>query len=191
MADFVSIISNLESSIAPVQRLITGGAYLAGITLIFKGLYELKQFGSQRASRRFSHGASAYPSMIYLLCGSMFLFLPSTLGTFMATVFGYDTPLAYGTLSEFMTAEFGDTAHIVMRLIQTVGVLWMALGIGMITKSTEPGRQGGAIGAAYIFGGLLAFNVQGTANMLSETARFIATNAYNLDVPSFLNISSY
>jgi intracellular multiplication protein IcmC len=91
VADFVSILTNLNESLSSVEKLISGGAYLFGMFMIFKGLYHLREFGNQRAM--YSVSTSGYSSLIWLLVGLCLLYLPTALALFNNTVFGYDTPL--------------------------------------------------------------------------------------------------
>jgi len=185
VADFVSILTNLNESLSSVEKLITSAAYVFGIFMIIKGIYHLREFDHSRSNH--SGSASGYSSLIYILVGLCLLYLPTALSLFNNTIFGYDTPLAYSSLSDFLMAQYGNVTTVMIRLVQIAGVLWFLLGLSMIAKATSPGAEMGGRGIAYIFGGILAFNVQGTANMLAATAQMVTTGQYSLGLASFFS----
>lgn len=185
MADFVSIITNVGESLSSIERLISGAAYVMGAFVFFHAVYHLREFGQQRAA--YSISTSGYPSMVWLLVSLCLLYLPTALATFTQTVFGYDSPLAYSTLTNNLFAQYGNVTSVMIRLVQIAGVLWFLQGLSMIAKSTKPGADSGGRGIAYVFGGILAYNIQGTANMLSSTSQMLSAGNYSLGLASFFN----
>jgi hypothetical protein len=84
-------------------------------------------------------------------------------------------------------AKYGNVTTVMIRLVQIAGVLWFLLGLTMVAKATSPGVEMGGRGIAYMFGGILAFNVQGTANMIAATAQMLTTGNYSLGLAAFFS----
>lgn len=83
----VNILNNIANNLLPVERLITGAAYLIGCAFLFKGVYCLKQYGEQRTMM--SSNTNAKEPITYLLVGTMLIYFPTTFATFMQSSFGY------------------------------------------------------------------------------------------------------
>jgi len=91
MADTTSILTNVANSLVPVQRLITGGAYLIGCALLFKAIYSLKIYGEARTMM--SSNTSVKEPIVYLFVGAIFIYFPSAFATLMQSTFGYQNVL--------------------------------------------------------------------------------------------------
>ena len=168
--ELTQILENLSDSIGPLQEVITGFAYMIGIIFIFSAIYKMKAYGQGSAFEPVS--LSPIIPFFYFLAGACFLFLPTVLDVMRQTLFGTDSPLAY---SQWLSAFGSATAQeVVVRLIQTAGLVWFVRGWILMAESTEPGKRHGARGAAFMVAGIVAINILYTAEMLSTiTALFL------------------
>lgn len=148
--DLVTMIGNLTRSLAPIQKLITGGAYLFGILFFITAISKLKKIGDKRTNS--SSQEKMFTPMMYLLFGSALLYLPSALSVMADTAFGAGNVLTYGDYSK--VTVLGS-----MRvLIRTAGLLWFVRGCILVAHASEPGVQEGPKGLAFIIAGVLAIN---------------------------------
>lgn len=169
------LLTNIAKSLAPVERLITGGAYLLGIAFMFKAIYSLKAYGESRTMM--SSSTSAKEPIVYLLVGGVLLYFPTTLQVLMQTTFNYSTVLQYAPVnskSNALDTLFG-TGSIVGRpltmLIQVIGLIAFIRGWVLIARSASQGQPPGGTGKGFIhvFGGILAINIVGTITMINNT----------------------
>ena len=73
--DLVTMIGNLSRSLYPVQKFISGGAYILGILFFITALSKLKKIGDKRAQS--SSSEKMFTPMMFLLMGAFLLYLPS------------------------------------------------------------------------------------------------------------------
>ena len=59
------ILTNIAKSLGPVQRMLTGVAYLLGLSFAFKAIYSLKVYGEARTMM--SSNASLKEPILYLV----------------------------------------------------------------------------------------------------------------------------
>ncbi len=168
MLDATQMIINLSNSLGPVSQLITGAAYVMGIGLAFKAIYALKIYGESRTMMS-GHGNIKEP-LSYLFVAGIFIFLPTGFSIIMQTTFGYSSPLAYSQWTSSGGTGASPAMTAIFRLVQVVGLFAFIRGWLYISKSQSQGSQGGfSKGLTHIFGGIMAMNIVGTANMLSAT----------------------
>ena len=175
MDQFINIFKNLLPSLLGLQKLITGTAYIIGVSLIMKGVMTLKQVGEHR--NHMSQHHSLKEPMYYFLSGSFLLFLPSGLKIFLVTTFGSENIMSYtqiNTSNSFINSitSSGDLAHSLVLIVQIIGLVSFIKGWLIISKSGgQSGHQQGGFGKGimHIFGGVLALNVVQSLNILSKT----------------------
>ena len=180
MSDASSIIANLSyaniiSSLISIEKLITGSAYLIGISFVIKALYSLKSYGEQK-SQMSSHASIKEPSL-YFLVGGMFLYFPTGLEVMMQTTFGYSQILAYAPVaagSPIFSSLFGQGSvfgYTLALIIQVVGVIAFIRGWMLIARSAAQGQPPGGTGQGliHVFGGILAMNIIGTIQVINNT----------------------
>jgi intracellular multiplication protein IcmC len=169
--DALGILTNIAQSLLPVQKLITGGAYLIGIAFSVKALLVLKSHGESKASM--SSSSSLKEPLLYFIVSAVFIYFPTGFEMLMNTTFGYSTVLSYSTETA-MAAWLGTNSELGAALtviVQTIGLYAFVRGWIMIVKSSSTGQppNGTGKGLTHVFGGILAINIVGTIEMINNT----------------------
>ncbi len=171
----INIISNLAVSLLSVEKLVTGAAYMIGLSFVVRALYSLKVYGEARTMM--SSQASIKEPMMYLLAAGMLVYLPTAMEIIMNTTFGYSTPLAYApmdTQSPLVSGLFGENSQLGQSLaiiIQLIGVIAFVRGWMLIARAASHGQPPGGTGQGlmHVFGGVLAMNIIGTLEVINNT----------------------
>lgn len=169
------IITNIAKNVAPIEKLITGGAYLMGIGFAMKALHSLKQHGESKSAM--SQNSTMKEPLLYLLVAAVFIYFPTALSTLMNTTFGYSNILAYTALdtsNQSLNTLFGSGSEVgesLAEIIQTIGLIAFIRGWTLIAKSASQGQPPGGTskGLIHVFGGILAMNIVGTLQVLNDT----------------------
>ena len=154
--DLVSIFGNITQSLAPIQRLISGFAYLLGITFVISALLKLKKIagaGGQSQEKMFG-------PIAYLIGGSMLIFLPTAMVTLSNTFFGNSNPLQYTAYNPY------DIKNSIPILIRTAGLLWFVRGCVLLVHSSNPSDNHGPKGLVFLCAGIMAMNFESTGHAL-------------------------
>ena len=167
--DAGQMLVNLSESYNAVFKMLTGGAYVAGVAFAFLSIYSLKEYGEARTMSS-SRDTSLKPALVYMLVAMVFLYFPSAVDVLMQSTFGADSiPIADGVSSSsaILTA---DVQLAILRLVQIVGVVAFIRGWFILAQSAKGGGQP-VLGRAltHIIGGILAINIIGTKNVLWAT----------------------
>lgn len=163
------MLLNLQKSLPYLANLAIGGAYLMGVSFLFKGLYDLKIYGESRTMM--SGNTNLKGPLFTLLAGVMCIFSPSAFSVLMESTFGYSSVLAY---DQFPTAS-GDSltpaAIVILQIIQVVGIYAFVRGWVLLARSaTSQGAHGlFGRGIAHVVGGVFAINIVGTCNVIAAT----------------------
>lgn len=170
----VDIITNIAASMAPIQRLVTGFAYVMGIGFAFKAIATLKHYGESKTMM--SSSANMKEPMIYLLVAAMFIYFPTGVAVILNTTFGSSNILQYAPVdssNNFMNSIFGNTmvGASLCLIIQTIGVIAFVRGWVLIARAASQGQQPGGTGKGmmHIFGGILAMNIVLTLEVINNT----------------------
>jgi intracellular multiplication protein IcmC len=175
IASHADILNNVANSLIPVQRLITGGAYLIGCAFIFKAIYSLKVYGEARTMM--SSNTSVKEPVVYLIVGAVFIYFPSAFSMLMQSTFGYENVLQYGPVTsgnqtlDFLFGEGSVVGRPITILIQVIGLIAFVRGWVLIARSASQGQPPGGTGKGFmhVLGGILAINIVGTINMINNT----------------------
>ncbi|HAZ7572008.1 type IVB secretion system protein IcmC/DotE [Legionella sp. PATHC032] len=171
-----NILANIANQLEPVQRLITGAAYLIGCAFIFKAIYSLKVYGEARTMM--SSNTSIKEPVMYLMVGALLIYFPSLVSSVLQTTFGYSNPLAYSggvsSGSDTITALFGSGSLVgrpLVMIIRVIGLIAFVRGWVLIARSASQGQPPGGTGKGliHVFGGILAINIVGTVDMINNT----------------------
>jgi intracellular multiplication protein IcmC len=166
-----SILNNIAQSLLPVQKLITGGAYLMGIVFAMKALMSLKSHSEMRGGG--GNSSSFKEPLLYLIVAGMLIYFPTGFEVLMNTTFGYSNVLAYSDGSSMSHWLGGDNelGNALTVIIQTIGLYAFVRGWVIITKSSSTGQppNGTGKGLTHVFGGILAVNIVGTVEMINNT----------------------
>ncbi len=167
MLDLVTILGNISQSLYPLQRLITGGAYLLGILFFITAISKLLKIGDRRAQS--PSREKMFGPMMYLLIGAILLYLPTALNIAANTAFGVGNVLTY---SSYDPTNIYSSMGL---LIRTAGVLWFVRGCVLVAQASEPGAQHGPKGLAFIFAGILSMNFDNTISALNTVMSDLTT----------------
>ena len=93
----VDVLTNLAHSLQPIQRLVSGAAYLMGLAFAFKALYSLKVYGEARTMM--SSNTSVKEPLVYLLVAGILIYLPTGFQIMLNSTFGPNSSvLAYAPI---------------------------------------------------------------------------------------------
>ena len=161
--DLITILGNLSQALVPVERLVTGISYLAGIVLVYSGVFRFKKIGSAGGQSQ-EHYFSA---VALLVAGAALLFLPTSIQIISYSTFGTENILSY---SNYNKQNIFQSMSI---LIQTAGLIWFARGCIMVVHASEPGEQHGLRGLFFIVTGMLAMNFVLTMSMIAYVENYL------------------
>ena len=175
IASQANILNNIANSLAPVEKLITGGAYIIGCAFIFKAIYSLKMYGESKTMQ--SSSTSVKEPLAYLLIGAILIYFPTAFSAMMQTTFGYANILQYAPVNssnQALDTLFGNGSAVgkpLTMLIQVIGLIAFVRGWVLIARSASQGQPPGGTGKGlmHVFGGILAINIVGTLNMINAT----------------------
>lgn len=156
--DLISMIGNLSLSLASVQSLIAGLAYLLGLWFVITALVKFKKIGETKANANSEE--KMHTPIAYLLGGATLLFLPTMLQTFSNTFFGNSNILQYVKYNPY------DIYGSMTILVKTAGLIWFVRGCVLLVNSSHPGAKEGPKGLAFLFAGILAMNFSLTFGMV-------------------------
>jgi hypothetical protein len=165
--DITSILGNLSQSLYPVQRLITGGAYILGILFFITAIGKLRKIGDHRAQS--SSQEKMYAPMMYILFGSALLYLPTALTIMANTAFGSGNVLTY---TDYNPRNIYSAMGLIIR---TAGILWFVRGCVLVAHASEPGEQHGSKGLVFLLAGILAINFDNTVAMINTLLGYIVS----------------
>lgn len=165
--DIISILTNISHSLGPVQKLVSGLAYVLGVLCIFTAISKLGKIAGH-------HGQSAshekmFSPVMYLLFGGMLLYLPTAIETLSNTAFGVGNPLTYTPQPK------PDVYYTIGLFIRTAGLIWFVRGCVLVVQASQPGTQHGLKGLTFIIGGILALNFDNTIAMFNYILQQIIT----------------
>ncbi len=155
----------------PVEMLLVGFTYIAGITLLLVGI--------NRLTKRMEEGprgpAGLGTIMTFISSAALFSFA-DTMGVFASTLFGDSQVRANAAVSATVITNAADRAKIevvieaMMAFIMIVGYIAFIRG-WLVLKSFADGAQGATLaqGLTFLFGGALAINLGELVNAISVT----------------------
>ena len=162
---------NIAKSLIPVQNLITGAAYVAGIAFALKALYSLKIYGEAKTMQ--SSSTSAKEPIFHLMVAGFLIYFPTGFEVMMNSTFGYSNVLAYSdsSLTDSMFGGNSQLGNAVVIIFQTIGLYAFTRGWILIARAASQGQQPGGTGKGlmHVFGGVLAVNIVGTVELLKNT----------------------
>ncbi|WP_133138513.1 type IV secretion protein IcmC [Legionella genomosp. 1] len=170
-----SILNNLAANLLPVERLVTGAAYLIGIAFAFKAIYSLKIYGEARTMM--SSNTSIKEPAVYIMVAAILIYFPTGLDIMLNTTFGSSNILQYAPMdsqNQALDSLFGTGSAVgqsLSLLIQVIGVIAFVRGWVLIARSASQGQPPGGTGKGlmHVFGGILAMNIVATLEMINNT----------------------
>lgn len=149
-----------------IYRLVSAVAYLTGMILIFRAVYQLKVYGDMRTMM--SAQTNLKSTLVLFIAGTALMYTPTALKIFMYSTFGTTNitdPMAYASGSS------GDTAvRAVLMVVQLIGIISFIRGWILLTQSQSGGGHS-TFGKAvtHIIAGIFAVNIVGVRNLLQGT----------------------
>lgn len=165
--DLVAILGNISHSLYPLQRLITGGAYVLGLLFFITAVMKLLKIGDHRAQS--SSQEKMFTPLMYMLFGALLLYLPSALDLAANTAFGVGNVLTY---SSYNPTNIYSSMGLMVR---TAGILWFVRGCVLVAHASQPGAQDGPKGLVFILAGILSMNFDNTIAMMNYIMGNIAS----------------
>ena len=153
--DIVTMLGNLGQALGPIQRLVSGLAYIIGILFFIAAIQKLKVIGNARASSPSS--VKMFVPIMYIVGGATLVFLPSAVDVLRNTAFGAGNVLQYANYNKY------DIVIVITWLVRTDGLIWFVRGCVLLVHASEPGVQEGPKGLTFLIAGVLAMNFEGTA----------------------------
>lgn len=169
------VLTNIANNLLPVEHLITGAAYLMGLSFAFKALATLKQHGENKSSM--AQGSGLKEPLLYFLVAAVFIYFPTVFSVLLNTTFGYSSVLAYSSMSSnnriggSLFVSGSEVGRSLALIIQVIGLIAFIRGWILIARSASQGQPPGGTskGLVHIFGGILAMNIVGTLDVLNNT----------------------
>ena len=152
------MLGNLGQSLVPIERLVTGVSYLAGLVLVYSGVFRFKKIGAAGGQSQ-EHYFSA---LSLVVAGAVLLFLPTSIRILSYTTFGSENILSYSNYNKWNIFQSMGI------LVQTAGLIWFVRGCIMVVHASEPGKQNGLRGFFFIVTGILAMNFVFTMSMINS-----------------------
>ncbi len=172
MADLSTMIEHMGSSVNPLERVVSGMAYLLGIFLLWTSVKKAKDMADKRA--RAGAGGQVFVPMAYAAGGMAFLYLPSFIDIARESFFGMNSPIGYTSTIDELRAKYGDSIYMMMRLVNLAGLIWFIRGIMLMIDATAPGIQHGAKGFGFMIAGIFALNAEHTTNSVAYLMNTVA-----------------
>lgn len=168
----IEILENIAKNLIPVERLVTGSAYIIGIFFAIKAIMGLKAMGESRSSMAGGQN-HVKESVIYIVVASIFIYFPTALDIMIATTFGQ--PGIYGYPNNDSAAFiFGGSSMIgqsLTTIVQVIGIIAFVRGWILISRASGHGQQPGGTGKGliHVLGGILAMNIVLTLQIINNT----------------------
>ena len=166
--NYIDILSNVAESMGPVQKLVSGAAYLIGLAFAFKAIHALK--ASAESGKMGAGGGSLKEPLVYLLVAAMLIYLPTGFEVLMNTTFGTNNIMSYQSDTNMFGLN-GPAGYSLTLIIRTIGLISFVRGWILIAKSASQGQPPGGTGKGliHVFGGILAMNIVGTMQIVNNT----------------------
>ncbi|MCC5791951.1 MAG: type IV secretion protein IcmC [Legionellaceae bacterium] len=170
-----NILKNIAATLEPVERMLTGLAYVIGMAFAFKAIYSLKVYGEARTMM--ASNASLKEPLTYLLVAAVFIYFPTSMQIIMQTIYNEPSVLQYAPTdspNSAIDALFGPGSPVgrpLSLIIQVVGIAAFIRGMVMVARAGGQGGQPGAMGKGmmHVFGGILAINIVKTLDIINNT----------------------
>ena len=165
-----TMFSNLNNSLGSVYQMLIGICYLTGLSLVASAIYKLKKFGERTAFMHNSKGILA-PALLMFI-GTALMWAPRFLEVMNNTLFGYAAVQSTLSWSSSGTGvDWVDTMAPMIETVQIIGMIAFIRGMLLVSRLGAEQVQPGIVskGMIHIIGGVLAINITGTMDVLTNT----------------------
>lgn len=149
-----TMLANIATQIPQLMRLATAIGYVLGMLFIVIGIMKLKQYGESRTMM--SQGHSLLGPIMYLVSGTLLMYLPTSVEIGMSTF--WSTPNPYGYIEQ--TDQWSTFLNDCLLIIQLIGTIAFIRGLTMLShvgQQGQPGQTNKAI--TFIISGILCINM--------------------------------
>jgi intracellular multiplication protein IcmC len=163
----VTLLQNIALQVPALMQMITAIAYVMGMYFIFFGILRLKQYGEQRTMMSAEHHLKG--PIIYIVVGTLLLYLPSSVQVGMSTFWTNPNPYAYVQEQTSQWGQFYNTCFIIIQLFGTIAFIR-----GLIILSHLAGHGGHSQGnfgrgLTHIIGGVFCINIYQFVQVIMAT----------------------
>ncbi|MBA2709337.1 MAG: type IV secretion protein IcmC [Tatlockia sp.] len=168
------VLNSIANNLLPVQRMITGAAYIIGLAFAFKAIYMLKSYGESKSMMSSSNSGLKEP-IVYLLVAAIFIYFPTGLAIMLQTSFGTSSIMQYAPTNNSGVGNWFSSNSIIGRpltiIIQTIGGIAFVRGWILIARTASSGQPPGGTGKGlmHVVGGILAMNIVATLEIINNT----------------------
>ena len=148
------MITNLADQLPNVMRMVTAIAYVLGFYFVVYGVMKLKQYGEARTQMSSQHSLKG--PLIFILVGTLLVYLPSSVQVGLSTFWTEPNPYAY--LND--TNEWADFMKNCFQIIQLFGVIAVIRGLVILSHLSTQAQHGTlGRGLTHIIGGIFCINL--------------------------------
>ncbi len=168
--DFPKMLSSLKNVAPSLIKFVGATAYVIGIWFMIAAVMELKKIGQSQSAQ--TTQGTVGPPLIKFVIGAVLIYLPTTIDVGVASLWGTGSvPPGYPSKSG---DPFGPAKEGAIAIVRVVGYVSFVRGLIMLSHSADQGSQQGGVGKGimHLVGGILAINVVGTINIISNTLGF-------------------
>ncbi len=167
--DLWQILINLGDSLEPIAELVASISYVSGVIFIMIGI---KKFHSSHEQRvQMFHPMEMGAPLMNIVTGVALIWWPVMLDAVTATLWGTSSPIGY---DPNINEQYKEIWQILLNIMKIVGLISFIRGWYYLTKAGEQGAPQGIAGKGivHIVGGVLAFHMDATINVLFHTFGF-------------------
>lgn len=165
--DLNTMLATLDESVPGLVQLLFGASYVAGVFFIFMAIMKLKVYA--QALSQMSSEKNIMKPILLLMVGVGFIWLPALMDSALYTLWNYgtDSVLQYPANTDIWV----QLTNPLIDLLRVFGLISIVRGWGMLARLGSEGQHQGVTGKAiiHIVGGVLAWNILGVWDMVSNT----------------------
>lgn len=149
------MLKNIAKQVPALMRMITAFAYVMGFYFIFYGILKLKQYGEARSMMSQEHHLKG--PIIFLVVGTLLIYLPTSVQVGMSTFWTNPNPYSY--LEN--TDQWSQFMNVCFLIVQLVGTIAFIRGLVIISQLAGHGGAPGTFmrGMTHIIGGIFCINI--------------------------------
>lgn len=157
-AEILALINNLVR-VGQIVNIISIGM---GVFFILVGFFKLKRYGEMRTFM--SQQMTILAPMLYLLVGSLLLYLPTTLHLFASMVWTNTNPMQPNP--DRGAFYFINAMYVFIRLLGVIGIIRGLAGLASAGGQGQPGKITKSF--LFILGGIMSLHITGTINIIKS-----------------------
>lgn len=158
--DLPTILVNISHSFVAVITALKGLAYLIGLSFVYIAITRFKKIAERHA--QYPSQEKSFVPITYLVIGAGLILLPDSINILSTTAFGNANILAYTK-----PRNPNNLFDAMIIFIKLAGFIWVIRGAVLLATATQPGVQEGSKGAAFLIGGIVALNFEGSLSVIN------------------------